>query len=267
MPLALLATQICAAGTSGNSNPYISPFHSTDPCRPWNSWDRVPYWTFNGVNDGFNDPAGRSLIKARDLLTRNFLINGYNGVWGYDFDDGSQFYNATESVLLWGGLKNYEGNSKIGSDNLLIYPGADNRATGNRRCQTNDDQFAANGMYIGNRCVEGDGQAYSWAGCNVHAVANTTYQVISANTHYSPNSSFSVPCGGSSLTFAEWQALGQDAGSTLGDVPSVGQLVTMVTGAFGRSSPSTNDSSCCLLRPSRCMHGCHCRGPYDKCHP
>jgi hypothetical protein len=40
-----------------------------------------PYWTLNGVDDGFKDPKGRSLVKARDVLTRNMIINGYNGVW------------------------------------------------------------------------------------------------------------------------------------------------------------------------------------------
>ena len=44
--------------------------------RPHNSWDRQPYWTFSGVVDGFNDPAGRSFLKARDIQTRNFMING-----------------------------------------------------------------------------------------------------------------------------------------------------------------------------------------------
>jgi hypothetical protein len=43
---------------------------------PLNSWDRLPYWTLNGVDDGFHDPAGRSLVKARDIMSRNFMING-----------------------------------------------------------------------------------------------------------------------------------------------------------------------------------------------
>lgn len=51
-----------------------------------NSWDRLPYWTYSGVDDGFHDPQGRSLLKATDVVTRNFLINGYNGVWSLDHD-------------------------------------------------------------------------------------------------------------------------------------------------------------------------------------
>jgi hypothetical protein len=54
----------------------------------YNSWDRQPYWTLNGVVDGFRDTRGRSYIKAWDSIQRNFIINGYNGVWTIDHDDG-----------------------------------------------------------------------------------------------------------------------------------------------------------------------------------
>ena len=74
---------------------------------PFNSWDRQPYWTFSGVVDGFNDARGRSFIKARDILTHNFMLGGYNSVWTIDHDDGSQFYNDTANLMVYGGCKNY----------------------------------------------------------------------------------------------------------------------------------------------------------------
>ena len=40
--------------------------------------------TLNGVNDGFNDPAGRSIIKALDYNRYNMVVNGYNGVWTFE---------------------------------------------------------------------------------------------------------------------------------------------------------------------------------------
>ena len=56
---------------------------------PYNSWDRQPYLTVNGVDDGF--PAreklgnpGASIIKRLDTIEQNFLINGYNSVWTID---------------------------------------------------------------------------------------------------------------------------------------------------------------------------------------
>ena len=57
---------------------------------PINSWDRQPYFTLNGVHDGFNQSLkppgqpGASLIKQLDFIKHNFLINGYNSVWTID---------------------------------------------------------------------------------------------------------------------------------------------------------------------------------------
>ena len=30
------------------------------------------------------------------------MINGYNGVWAIDHDDGSQFFDDTRNLMLWG---------------------------------------------------------------------------------------------------------------------------------------------------------------------
>ena len=193
------------------------------------SWDRTPYWTFSGVDDGFGDPAGRSLIKATDVLARNFVINGYAGAWAYDHDDGSQFINNTQSVLLWGGCKSCKGNSKSCDTNLIVYPGVDGRSTGGKSCQTNYGGVRANAVYYGNRCVATpDAQFFSWGGCDPAHTVNTTVATWD-NTHYANASAFVQPCGNATLDWALWQASGQDAGSVLGPPPSVGQLVTMAT--------------------------------------
>eukprot|EP01046_Picozoa_sp_COSAG06_P075952 COSAG06_NODE_23994_length_675_cov_2.145833_2_plen_93_part_00 len=72
-------------------------------------WDRQPYLTHNGVDDGWkpSDKLGSSgsMIKSWDLIMRNFWINGYNGVWTIDHDDGSQFMNDTHNFMVWGGCK------------------------------------------------------------------------------------------------------------------------------------------------------------------
>ena len=52
----------------------LPPSPHFNPCLP-----PQPYLTFSGVNDGFNDPQGRSIIKANDTITNNFMINGYSG--------------------------------------------------------------------------------------------------------------------------------------------------------------------------------------------
>jgi hypothetical protein len=47
-------------------------------------WDRQPYLTVSGVVDGFSAAdkygyANASILKAHDVITKNFFINGYNG--------------------------------------------------------------------------------------------------------------------------------------------------------------------------------------------
>jgi len=49
--------------------------------RPFNSWNRMPYWTLNGVDDGFGSwpnvskPApGASAVKDFDRIRRNFVF-------------------------------------------------------------------------------------------------------------------------------------------------------------------------------------------------
>jgi hypothetical protein len=94
-------------------------------CANKHSWDRQPYLTKNGVVDGYNasEKMGHedaSIIKAQCHITKNFIINGYNGVWAIDHDDGSQFYNDTSNVMVWGGCKNYLGNSKSCDHNWWV---------------------------------------------------------------------------------------------------------------------------------------------------
>ena len=67
---------------------------------PFNSWDRVPYMTRH------TDGRLRT-VPMRTSVRRNFIVNGYNGVWALDHDDGSSYYNDTSNVLVYGGCKNY----------------------------------------------------------------------------------------------------------------------------------------------------------------
>ena len=56
-----------------------SPLLHTGDHGPFNSWDRQPYLTTNGVDDGFTKkerPPGTSILKAEDVITRNMIING-----------------------------------------------------------------------------------------------------------------------------------------------------------------------------------------------
>ena len=63
------------------SLPFPPPSSSSPPSASAVVRDRQPYLTLSGVDDGFGDPQGRSIIKANDTNTGNLMLNGYNGVW------------------------------------------------------------------------------------------------------------------------------------------------------------------------------------------
>ena len=69
-------------------------------------------------------------------------------MWTFDHDDGSQYFNDTMNVMAFGGCKNYEGHSKSCDSNVILYPGIDSRAAGNRQCQTDDNGVFANQVRI-----------------------------------------------------------------------------------------------------------------------
>ena len=71
----------------------------------------------------------------RIQVRQNFIVNGYNGVWSLDHDDGSSYYNDSSNFLIYGGCKNYKGDHKIcGPDNVIIHPGIDSRSSGGQCC-------------------------------------------------------------------------------------------------------------------------------------
>lgn len=230
---------------------------------PYNSWDRQPYLTVNGVDDGFNGttcpfcPRGTSMIKANDTITRNFIINGYNGVWTIDHDDGSQFYHDIYNFMVFGvrraaprmpvaaaaaapadaaattqGCKNYLGNSKRCDHNTIVYPGIKGRSAGARRCQTDDNGVFANQHFEGNQCVTHDGDPYTWSRCDPKNLASTVYETAN-NTFYAPGSSMQVTCGSQKYSLKQWEATGNDAQSTAVAAPSIDDIIAMGKAVLG----------------------------------
>jgi len=217
-------------GNIMHGNLLMNHVRETGDHGPFNSWDRQPYLTRNGVNDG--PPTGEklglhnvSIVKSQCHIEQNFIINGYNGVWAIDHDDGSQYYNDTSNVMVWGGCKNYLGHSKSCDHNLIIFPGIDERASGGRRCQTDDNGVFANQYFHENTCVTEDGAPYSFSGCDPRDLQKTVYQTAN-NVFYSPNSTFVQDCQ-QSMNLKEWQGLGQDLGSKAGNLPSTAEIVAM----------------------------------------
>jgi hypothetical protein len=217
---------------------------------PYNSWDRQPYLTHSGHADGYPDSTkhgttGASILKEHDLITHNFFINGYNGVWTIDHDDGSQYFNDTQvrrrqcvpgghvlrwsmcsqNMMLFGGCKNFLGNHKSCDSNVIVHPGIPGRSAGGRRCQTDDNKIFADQYHDGNHCFTNDGAFYSMnvQACTAAAIDPHVYQTWN-NTLYSNGSIFSNgPC----KNFSAWQAAGQDKGSQVKPMPTVEEIVAM----------------------------------------
>ena len=192
---------------------------------PINSWDRVPFVT-QLANGSYTN------IPRRTHVNKNFIINGYNGVWALDHDDGSSYYNDTSNFLVYGGCKNFKGDHKIcGPNNVIVYPGIDSRSSGGRSCQTNDNAGFAYQYYIGNQCVQGDGEFYTFSGSPLD---KTKTPFTANNKFFSKGAAFSY----GSYTKGGLEALqkvGLDIGSTVAELPTPEQMVAM--GRVALSAP------------------------------
>jgi hypothetical protein len=144
-----------------------------------------------------------------------------------DHDDGSSYYNDTSNFLVFGGCKNYKGDHKICGNNVIVYPGIESRSTGARSCQTNDNGGFAFQEFIGNQCIQGDGNFYTFQG---KCTDKSNVPFTADNRFYSNGSKF--VCG-EAHSLADMQKNGLDLGSTVKDLPSVEDIIKMGRDALG----------------------------------
>ena len=170
-------------------------------------------------------------------------IYRYNGVWTIDHDDGSQYWNDTRNVMLWGGCKNYLGNHKSCDHNVIIHPGIEARSAGGRKCQTDDNNVWQEQYHHDNHCYVVDGAFYTMRGgakhCSEGDLDPHVYTTF-GNTLYSTNASFHQgPCG----SFAAWQGAGQDVRSTVKEMPPANEIVARAKALLPPPTPSTATAS------------------------
>jgi hypothetical protein len=72
-----------------------------------------------------------------------------------------------------------------------------------------------------------DGRFYSFSGCEPARIDDIVFHTW-INTLYAPNRTFLQSCG-QDLNFSQWQALGQDSGSTVRMPLSVSEIVSLGT--------------------------------------
>ena len=198
----------------------------------------------DGLKSSQKYGSSGSIIKKNDFVTKNFWLNGYNGVWTIDHDDGSQYWNDTKNLMAFGGCKNYLGHSKSCDHNVIIFPGDyDNNGVerGSNPCQTDDSSNFGNQYHDNNHCFTTDGDFYSmggWTECQPgggHGPEGHVFQTWN-NTFYSPKAVWGqqknphpYPC----KDFAAWQATGQDRGSVVKDLPGTAEIVAMGKALLG----------------------------------
>ncbi len=146
----------------------------------------------------------------------------------------SQFFQDTFNALFFGGCKNYLGNSKSCSSNVITYPGVDGRSAGNRRCQTDDNGEFASQYHQNNTCYVSDGNFYSFSKCDVsNKDLNSTVYVTSRNKLFSDaGHDFSLGCP-SNVPFNTWQQHGQDFQSVVGVTPSIDEIIAQAKAILG----------------------------------
>jgi hypothetical protein len=88
-----------------------------------------------------------------------------------------------------------------------------------------ENDFFAEG-YWNNKCVLAGDNAYLDLGSGCAADATLANRIILGNnTIYTPSASTSISCG-KSYTFAEWAALGLDAGSSVQTLPTADEIIS-----------------------------------------
>ncbi len=181
---------------------------------PFNSWDRQVF-----ITDVLNGQGTPGTQKDWDYISGNFMIANYNSQEAIDNDDGSNYYKTSGNFFAYSsnGMKNdFGGHDNWHFNNIYAYvgrgfgvvpqlPGHADYFYGNEVIMTKDGDYALAQV------------------CNdIPGVVPKT--VVHDNHIYTPNGRV-TECG---MSLAEWQAKGNDPGTTASTWPDDDKLVVMV---------------------------------------
>ena len=176
---------------------------------PFNSWDRQVYVT--KVRNGT-----ASTIKEWDHIFQNFMIANYNSQEAIDNDDGSAYYQTHDNFFAYSGygMKNdFGGHDNRHFNNIYAYIAEGFHDIAQRK--GHEDYFYENTVVMtkdgdigrGNLWCSGDGK-----------------MVLHDNKIYTPTGKV-TECG---MALADWQAKGNDPGTTVTTLPEDDDLVKMI---------------------------------------
>ena len=173
---------------------------------PFNSWDRQVFVT--KVRDGTASPD-----KEYDYIDSNFMIANYHSILAIDNDDGSNYYKTHGNFFAYSsrGMKNnFGGHDNHHFNNIYAYVGTGFRIT--TQLQHHEDYFYNNTVVMtkdgdyGNPTCDGEGKT-----------------VVHDNHIYNPTGKV-TEC---KKSLADWQAEGNDPGTTANKWPDDDVLVQM----------------------------------------
>ena len=154
---------------------------------------------------------------------------------------GSNSFNMKESEDVdRAGCKNFLGNHKHCSHNVIVHPGS-GMSRSSAPCQTDDNLVFAEQFHHNNRCiVQGGFNATLYKGCcgakpgtcdaadlGSHFYStfnNTIYTNGVPGPKIAPLFANGGSCAGG---WKDWQAAGMDAGSTIQTIPTADEIVAM----------------------------------------
>ena len=190
----------------------------------------MPYVTRRGEKEG----GGYRVGPALSNITRNLIMCNYQCTWPIDHDDGSNGYNDTSNVLLYGGAKNYLGHGKTSANNLYVYPdakpteGAFGQGVHKDYCANNDGAVPGssgyNETYAANKCIIArPSSTYLYDKCDPSSpetLAATSDHTYSNSYYLGEPGSLRFKCSDKAWTLEEAQARGWEAGSQALPLPT-----------------------------------------------
>eukprot|EP00039_Didymoeca_costata_P000835 m.47452 g.47452 ORF g.47452 m.47452 type:complete len:946 (-) comp10503_c0_seq1:149-2986(-) len=220
--------------TNITGNVLFNPCRESDDHGALNCWDRTPMRHLS--DDTHGDPTW---TPGWTTITKNLVLNSYGGSHNLDFDDGSEYMNATGNVVAFAECckGNYGSNRKC-NNNLIITPGVDgySGSVGHGFCseETNNGKGStkANKEFENNTCVllgHGSVSPYRFQSCDATKNNfNTTCWTTQGNTYMVANGTqVQVPCKGGSIDINTWsQKYHQDLGHKVENLPTINQLET-----------------------------------------
>ena len=203
-------------------NVIFNTVRETSDHGPINTWDRQPYLT-DAMQSGV--PSFR---QRNSYIHHNLLFNNYRSVWPIDHDDGSSFYEDSYNFLVYGGKKNYLGNSKMDHHEIYVYSDASAGGFGSGNCLNDYDPRPGlsgwNETWIDNICtLYSSSLPYNIGNCNT---ADLYVPYLANNTIYVPSGTQAAfTCGSARLTLQQWQSYGLDIGTIVQTTPDVQTII------------------------------------------